>query len=168
MVFLYILCGIVGIYGLTYTLNLIQDHNRKLKCKTWEAGDKLILKRNNEYYRELEKNNKEYAILVGWSLDSLYIDCGGNFINKTSWSVMEDNKSDNWRRYYKEAQNVMGKPPLFNYVVSESTKSTNNEYHGKIIETMNEIECDVYLNQALDEKNHNIAELIRKRMERFR
>jgi hypothetical protein len=33
---------------------------------------------------------------------------------------------------------------------------------------MNEIECEVYLKKALDEEDYDTAELIKKRMEKFR
>ena len=41
-------------------------------------------------------------------------------------------------------------------------------YNGKPIDVMSEIECEVYLKKALEEEDYDTAELIRKRMEKFR
>lgn len=146
----------------------IQEKNRKSRCKSWKIGDKLILCRGNEYYQELQKNNKDYAILEGWSLNHLYINCGGGYVSKASWSVLNMNKSDSWRKNYDEAKKVMGCDPNFNYEIGVSSKGNGGKYNGKPIETMSEIECEVYLKKALEEENYTIADLIRKRMEKFR
>lgn len=145
----------------------ITERNRKKRCKSWKVGDKLILSRGNDYYQELQKNNKSYAKLEGWTLDHLYINCGGGYVSKVSWLVLSANKSDDWRKNYDEAKKVMGCNPNFKGDVNDSN-SVGGIYEGKPIDTMNEIECEVYLKMALEEEDYNTSELIKKRMEKFR
>ena len=145
----------------------IQDKSRRARCKNWKVGDKLSLNRG-DYHRILEKNSKEFAILKGWDLENLYIDCGDNMVYQVKWSVMNFNKSAIWRQNYEEAKKVMGCDPAFSGGVSESSKSTGKTYSGKPIDLMTEIECEVYLKKALKEEDYDTAELIKKRMEKFR
>jgi hypothetical protein len=39
---------------------------------------------------------------------------------------------------------------------------------GQPIETLNEIMCEIYLKQAISQENYELADKLRKRMERFR
>jgi hypothetical protein len=145
----------------------IQDKNRRARCKNWKVGDKLALckGRHNDI---LDHRKKEYAILEGWDLENLYIDCGDDMVYQVNWSVMNFNKSATWRQNYEEAKKVMGCEPGFTGGVSESSKSTGKTYSGKPIDLMTEIECEVYLKKALDAEDYDTAELIKKRMEKFR
>ena len=145
----------------------IQDKNRRARCKNWKVGDKLSLckGRHNDI---LEHRKKEYAILKGWDLENLYIDCGDNMVYQVNWSVMNFNKSAIWRENYENAKKVMGCDPAFSGGVGESSTLTNRIYCGKPIDTMNEIECEVYLKKALDEEDYETADLIRQRQEKFR
>ena len=145
----------------------IQDKNRKSRCKNWKVGDKLSLNRG-DHYQILKNNNKEFATLEGWDLDNLYISCGNNMTYQVNWSVMNFNKSATWRQNYEVAKKVMGCEPGFTGGVSESSKSTGKTYSGKPIDLMTEIECEVYLKKALDAEDYDTAELIKKRMEKFR
>jgi hypothetical protein len=115
----------------------IQNKNRKNKCKNWQIGDKLILNRG-EYYNEVVKNNQEYAILKGWSLKHLYINCGDDYVHRVSWGCLNDNKSANWRQNYEEAKKVMGCDPQFPNGVGTSSTSKGN-VNGKPIEVLSEI-----------------------------
>ena len=150
----------------------IQDKNRRAKCKNWKVGDKLTLCRG-KHNDILENKRKEYAILKGWDLKNLYIDCGDGMVYQTSWSVMDYNKSATWRQNYEDAKKVMGCNPAFTYEVNDSRGGSGSsfdgqKYEGKIIEVMSEIECEVYLKKSLDEENYEVADLIRKRKENFR
>jgi hypothetical protein len=145
----------------------IQDKNRRTKCKNWKVGDKLSLCRG-DHYQILKNNNKEFATLEGWDLNNLYISCGNNMTYQVNWSVLNFNKSATWRHNYDEAKKVMGCEPGFTGGVSESSKSTGKTYSGKPIDLMTEIECEVYLKKALEEEDYDTAELIKKRMEKFR
>ena len=156
-----LILAIIGISG------FIQDRNRKARCKDWKVGDKLSLNRG-DHYNVLQKSNKEFAILEGWDLNNLYINCGTKMTYQVNWSVMNFNKSASWRQNYEEAKKVMGCEPGFTGGVSESSKSTGKKVEGKPIDLMNEIECEVYLKKALEEEEYDTAELIKKRMEKFR
>jgi hypothetical protein len=145
----------------------IQNKNRKVRCKNWKVGDKLSLNRG-DYYRILEQNSKEFATLEGWDLDNLYISCGSNMTYQVNWSIMAFNKSATWRKNYDDAKKVMGCEPGFTGGVSESSKSTGKKVDGKPVDLMTEIECEVYLKKALDVEDYDTAELIKKRMEKFR
>jgi len=156
-----LILAIIGISG------SIQDRNRKARCKDWKVGDKLSLNRG-DHYNVLEKSNKEFAILEGWDLNNLYINCGTKMTYQVNWSVMHFNKSASWRQNYEEAKKVMGCEPGFSGGVGESSKSTGKKIEGKPIDLMNEIECEVYLKKALEEEDYDTAELIKERMNKFR
>jgi hypothetical protein len=162
-----ILMVILSLLAIYSVFVVIKKRNRKKICKNWKIGDKLILTRIGGYDSVLKENNKEYAILKGWSLTDLYIDCGGGLINKVDWDVLRHNKSDNWRQNYEEAKQVMGVNPAFNAVIDEN-ESISKKVNGKSIDLMLEIECEVYLKKAIEEDDFETAELIKKRMEKFR
>jgi hypothetical protein len=164
---------IVSILGVILTILLaivvgdyIQNKNRKNKCKNWQIGDKLILNRG-EYYNEVVKNNQEYAILKGWSLKHLYINCGDDYVHRVSWGCLNDNKSANWRQNYEEAKKVMGCDPQFPNGVGTSSTSKGN-VNGKPIEVLSEIECEVQLKLAIEKEDYTLADKLRKRLEKFR
>jgi len=166
MIVLGIVLGII-LFGLTLIVvgDNIQKRNRKSICKSWKVGDKLILCRGDEYYRELEKNNEDYAILEGWDLNKIYINCGDDTVYQVNWSVMSVNKSDTWRKNYENAKKVMGCDPRFPNGVVTTDKGKVN---GKPIETMTEIECEVQLKLAIENEDYTLADKLRKRMEKFR
>jgi hypothetical protein len=87
---------------------------------------------------------------------------------QVNWSVMNFNKSATWRKNYEDAKKVMGCEPGFTGGVGEGSKSTGKKVDGKPIDLMNEIECEVYLKQSLENEDYDTAELIKKRMEKFR
>jgi hypothetical protein len=144
----------------------IRENSRRKRCKSWKIGDKLALNkgRHNDI---LNNKHKEFAILKGWDLDNLYIDCGDDMVYQVDWSVINFNKSDIWRKNYENAKKVMGCDPAFKGDVSDSSP-VGRIYDGKPIDIMNETECEVYLKKALDEEDYDTAELIKKRMEKFR
>lgn len=156
-----LILAMIGVEG------YIQDKNRKKRCQSWKVGDKLILSRYDDYSSILKQHRKEFAILKGWSLTDLYIDCGDGSVYKVDWEVLRDNKSDTWRKNYENAKKVMGCDPAFSGGVGDSNP-IGRIYDGKPIDTMNEIECEVYLKKALGEEDYDTAELIKKRMEKFR
>ena len=145
----------------------IRDKNRKSICKNWKVGDKLALT-IGDYRNILRNSNKDYAILRGWDLSNLYIECGDDMIYKVSWSVMDFNKSYAWRQNYENAKKVMGCDPQFYNGVKDENNSHCRIYDGKPIDTLSEIECEVYLKKALAEEDYDTAELIKQRMEKFR
>ena len=159
---------ILGIVLLFFVCSVIGGFIKEKKCKNWKVGDKLILTRYGDYSSIVDKNHKDFATLKGWDLEHLYIDCGDDMVYQVNWSVMNFNKSATWRKNYEEAKKVMGCDPAFSGGVGESSESTGRIYDGKPIDLMNEIECEVYLKKALEEEDYDTAELIKKRMEKFR
>jgi hypothetical protein len=148
-------------------VELLKDKSRKSQCKNWKIGDKLIMTEGNEYSRDLKTNKSEYAILKGWSLNHLYINCGDDLVHKVDWKYLESNKSDCWRKNFEEAKKVMGCNPEFPNGVGESNGSTD-KIDGKPIELLSEIECQVHLAAAIEKEDYSLAEKLRKRMEKFR
>ena len=144
----------------------IQEKSRRKRCQSWVIGDKLALCKGG-HNDILNNNRKEYAILKGWDLDHLYIDCGDDMVYKVNWSVMNFNKSDSWRKNYENAKKVMGCDPAFSGGVGDGNP-VGRIYDGKPIDLMNEIECEVYLKKAIENEDYDTAELIKKRMEKFR
>jgi hypothetical protein len=163
-----ILGVIVGVLMIIGVGGSIKDNRRKKRCKDWKVGDKLILTRIGDYSSILTKNHKEFAILKGWSLTDLYIDCGGGSVYKVDWDVLRDNKSDLWRQNYEEAKKVMGVNPGFAGTIGDESETTGKKVDGKPVDLMNEIECEVYLKKAIENEDYDTAELIKKRMEKFR
>jgi hypothetical protein len=153
---------IIGVSG------SIKDNNRTKKCKNWKVGDKLILTRVGDYTSILKQHRKEYATLKGWSLTDLYIDCGDGLVHKVEWDVLLTNKSDVWRQNYEEAKKVMGVNPGFSGSIGDESETTGKKVDGKPVDLMSEIECEVYLKQAIENEDYDTAELIKKRMEKFR
>lgn len=168
MIVLGIIVGIILVILMSIGIGgSIKDKNRKLRCKNWKVGDKLSLYKGS-HYDVLKKKGKDYATLKGWDLEHLYIDCGDDMIHQVDWSLMVFNKSAMWRENYVEAKKVMGCDPAFSSGIEDSNESTGKTYSGKPIDLMSEIECEVYLKKALEKEDYDTAELIKKRMEKFR
>jgi len=167
MIVLGIILGIVLlIFAMIGVGSSIQDKNRRARCKNWKVGDKLSLCKGR-HSDILDHRKKEFAILKGWDLEHLYIDCGDDMVYQVNWGVMNFNKSATWRENYENAKKVMGCDPAFSGGVGESNP-IGRIYEGKPIDLMTEIECDVYLKKAFDDEDYDTAELIKKRMEKFR
>ena len=93
--------------------------------------------------------------------------------NKTfieEWKSIDVNKSDYWRTQHNNCKNFMGKDPGFNPIVKDKVPSSSDTdmIDGQPIETLSEIMCEVYLKQAIENENYELADKLRKRMERFR
>ena len=163
LIFSGVILSITLIVWLSYELKI---KLRKDEFKDWVVGDKLILQKNSLEYRALEKTNADLATLVGWSKYNVYIKIG-NSTHKCEWSCFDANKSAIWRRNYEECKTTMGKNPGFTSELNV-TSSSGSKIHGKPIELLSEIECEVFLKQAIEEEDYDTAELIKKRMEKFR
>ena len=167
---------IVGFIILIHLLNMLVDSNRRKQFRHWRIGDKILLYKNNVASRTLENYRKEYAELLGWSTDYLYLDCGDGITNQVKWNVMEGNKSAAWRKNFDDAKKEMGINPAFPYDAMSLPEYSNDDFlipiskkfQGKDISLMTETECQVYLKIAIDNDDYSTAELIRKRLENFR
>ena len=156
MIVLAIILGVVGlIIGVIYFNHLRSVSKIKKEIVDWQVGDIVNVYFNGE--QQLKK-------LLGWTLDSVFIENEGA-THKLDISKVMFNKSAVWRRNYNECKSVMKTEPGFTPVL---TKLNGDVYEGKHINTMSEIECQVYLKMALENEEFEIAEKIKKQMEKYR
>jgi hypothetical protein len=171
----YIALAIFAIVIIIAIGSFFKIRSRKSEYKDWKVGDKLILDQFNSdtAYDVLRKNGKSYAKLCGWTEDNVYVDVHDGNVYKIEWKEVKSNKSACWRRNYEEAKKVMGIDPSFSADIEEPKNSTSSSsprgtIDGKPIELLTEIECQVYLKNAIESEDYKAAEAIRKRMENFR
>jgi hypothetical protein len=166
MTTLLIIVGILfGALLIGFLYHTIQLNSRKSEFKDWIVGDKLILKTSSVEYTEIQKLNQTLGNVVGWNVDNIYLKIGDT-THKCEWSCFDSNKSALWRRNYDECKKYMGVDPGFNAELGESNSKA--KIHGKTIELLSEVECEVYLKIAINEEDYDTAELIKRRMEKFR
>lgn len=133
----------------------ISKYNRKKESNDWLVGDLICVEKEDKLLK-----------LNGWSENSLYVEIKG-INNKISWSQFLYNKSAMWRRNWNECKEYMGdKEPGFSPDLEN--RANGLKINGTPVEFLTEIECDIFLKQALKEENYELADAIRKRMERFR
>ena len=173
----YLSLGVLALVLLLIIKKYLKTRARKLECAKWLTDDMLILDRyeGDDAYRVLKDSGKSYAILKGWSLDHLYVDVHDGNVYKIEWCEMKENKSALWRNNFNEAKKVMGSDPAFNAGVVQvernggsTTKGISGMIDGKPIELLSEVECEVYLKQAIEAEDYSTAESIRKRIDHFR
>ena len=164
---LIIISIIFGILLLVIISVLIRNMLRKYEFSDWEIGDKLILSRFT-YKEILNKHGKKYAILKGWNKNNIYVDLHDNTIYKIEWDDFNVNKSALWRRNFTECEKDMGKKPSFDTIVDDGVDNVSGLIDGKPIELLNETECKIYLQKAIDNENYDLAENLRKQMEKYR
>lgn len=173
----YISLGVLVIVLLLIFKKYLKTRARKSECAKWHTDDMLILDRNEggDAYKVLKESGKFYAVLKGWSLDSLYVDVHDGKVYKIEWRELKENMSAIWRKNFDDAKKVMGTDPGFKSEVGQrESKGTtrsggiSGKIDGKPIELLSEVECEVYLKKAIDEEDYQTAESIRKRMEHFR
>lgn len=152
----------------------ISSSKRKKLTSTWEVGDVIILDMSYvslglEQY--LQKHNGKNAVkLSGWNENNIIYE----FQNKVfieDWKSLKTNKSDYWRTQHNNCQEYMGKVPSFTPIVTdivESSTSNSDMVDGQPIETLSETMCEIYLKKAIKDENYEMADKLRKRMERFR
>ena len=166
MTTLLIIVGILfGALLIGFLYHTIQLNSRKSEFKDWIVGDKLILKTSSVEYTEIQKLNQTLGNVVGWNVDNIYLKIGDT-THKCEWSCFDSNKSALWRRNYDECKKYMGVDPGFNAELGESNSKA--KIHGKTIELLSEVECEIYLKIAINEEDYDTAELIKRRMEKFR
>jgi hypothetical protein len=167
----YLLIGLTFIISFSiFMWEITKKYRRKLKSKTWQVGDKIITGRG---YISLSLSqvlgvSDNMVTLVGWNpTNVIYRYKNVNYIE--SWSSVKTNKSDYWRKHYESSEKFMGKKPDFNIIVSDKkTEISGDLAYGEPIETLTETLCEIYLKQALKDENYELADKIRKRMEKFR
>lgn len=164
---LIILTIIAGLTVLFYFVHRMTLKSRKSEFKDWKVGDLLILKSSSTEHYEIQKLGRSMARVLGWTEYHLYIEIGDS-TRKCSWDCFSDNKSAIWRRNFENCKSAMGVDPGFKPGVSDSSSLSGKQVEGKLIELLTEVECEVYLKKAIENEDYDLAELIRKRMEKFR
>jgi hypothetical protein len=164
---LVILAVIVGIFLISFLGHLTKLKSRKSEFKDWKVGDLLILKNSSTEHYEIAKMGKSMAKVLGWTEYHLYLEIGDS-TRQCSWDCFNDNKSAIWRRNYENCKSSMGVEPGFNPSISDTSSLSGKKVEGKPIELLSEVECEVYLKKAIEDEDYDMAELIRKRMEKFR
>jgi hypothetical protein len=170
---LYFLGSLLAGIILGYVYHSIKINDRKKQCATWEVGDVIVVKRyevSNGLTKELQKNGNSRTVkLSGWNEDNVMFELGNKYFIE-EWKSIDVNKSDYWRTQHNNCKNFMGKDPSFNPIVTDkvSSSSDTDMIDGQPIETLNEIMCEIYLKQAISQENYELADKLRKRMERFR
>jgi len=153
----YIIGGaaIVGV-----SIILIADFMAKLQRRKeysdWQVGDKVAIKDNDDLYS-----------LQGWEKTAFYVENKDGSTVKLEWKRLDFNKSATWRRNHQSCEKAMGKKPGFSPELGKTT-SSSQKIDGKHIELLTEIECQIYLKQALETEDYELAEKIKKQMEKYR
>jgi hypothetical protein len=129
---------------------------RTKEYSDWQVGDNV----------SLIKTEDTLFTLVGWEKNSIYIEKDGT-THKIDWIKFHYNKSAIWRRNYQACEKAMGKDPGFAPGLVKR-KNISGQVDGKAIELLSEIECQVYLKQAIETENYELAEKIKKQMEKYR
>ena len=156
MIVLAIILGVVGCFiGGLILGHLHSVSKTKKEIKDWQVGDTISI---------LFHGDEKLKNLLGWTIDNVYIENDGH-THKLDMSKVVFNKSAIWRRNYDECKSIMKTEPGFKPGL---TKLNGDVYEGKHINTMSEVECQVYLKMALENEEFEIAEKIKKQMEKYR
>jgi hypothetical protein len=161
---------IIGFFLSIWMIVMVKIYLRKLEFKDWEVDD-LIIVNSFIITHRLNNNGKKFAKVKGWTVDNVFLDLGDDYVNKYSWDVVGTNKSALWRRNVKECESTMGKKPGFVAKVNDEgvePPNSGDKIDGKPIILLTETECQAYLKQAIDSENYDMAEKIRKQMEKYR
>jgi hypothetical protein len=152
----YIICGIALVISAVVIIrSKIIKSSRAKEYSDWQVGDQISLYRTDTLFT-----------LLGWEQTGFYIEKEG-CTHKIDWEKFDFNKSAIWRRNHQACEKAMGKDPGFAPGLG-SQKNISGQVDGKSIDLLSEIECQVYLKQALDSENYELAEKIKKQMEKYR
>ena len=156
MIVLDVILGIVClVFGFIILFSYINTSRTKNEVKDWEVGDSVLLIKEDKLFK-----------LLGWTLNHVYVQVDG-ITHKIDMDNVGHNKSAIWRRNYNECKSVMKTEPGFKPGLQpNSAKSTVCD--GKVIELMSEIECQVYLKQALESEDFETASKIREQLKKYR
>ena len=168
---LIVIASVVAIIGFITLLDNHYKKQRKERLKMWQIGDKLYpvfsFHRDNKSASEaLAKSGKEFLTLVGFTMKHVFVNIGG-IVYKIRLEYIDYNKSAIWRENYNICKEFMGTEPGFSSVLGESDLSKDT-IDGKPIELLTEIECQIYLKQALEEEKFELADKIRQQMQKYR
>lgn len=153
-----------GVFLLIFFILIWKEMKIKYEISDWQIDDVLII-----------KNNPKLAKLKGWNKKEVVVSFDGdNYHGVLKMRDVQGNKSAYWRRIYNDCEKTMGMKPKFNHIVTfwyrenEQYSEGSIKVHGKAIDLLTETECQIYLKECLEREEYEIAELIKKRMDKFR
>lgn len=136
--------------------DLLARRSRRKEYSDWQVGDKVAIKDKDGLFT-----------LQGWEKTAFYLENKDGSTVKLAWKKLDFNKSATWRRNHQSCEKVMGTKPGFSPELGKNS-SSSQKIDGKPIELLTEIECQIYLKQALETEDYELAEKIRKQMEKYR
>lgn len=147
----------------------------KNKFKYWEIGDDIYLFVNKVKIYNPEVNlpyNKRSFELYGWNKNKVFLNINGR-LTYIEMNCVEFNNTAIWRKHFDDCYNIMGKSPNFkrNNVfknIDKDEPKKDNILDGKSIDSLTETECQVYLKIAIEQEKYELAEKIKKQMEKYR
>jgi hypothetical protein len=149
-----IVSSIITIFLVGFMSYSLKMSNRKKETSDWKVGDQISIFGRDGLIK-----------VLGWSEDAIYVEIEG-LANKIEWDKFKFNKSVVWRRNWNDCGKYMkDQKPGFTPVL---TTPVQMSVDGKPVETLSEIECEIYLKKALEEEAYELADAIRKRSEKFR
>jgi hypothetical protein len=152
----YIICGIcLAVSAGIIIRSKVKKAWRISEYSDWQVGDLVCTWSSDTLYT-----------VLGWELSGFYIEKDGA-THKIDWDKFNFNKSAIWRRNYQACEKAMGKDPGFSADLKNGNRPSGN-IDGKHIDLLTEIECQVYLKQALDSENYELAEKIKEQMKKYR
>jgi hypothetical protein len=138
--------------------NKYLDKSWKKETSDWLVGDEVYLKSNDNEYE-----------LKGWSMYHIFISKNGETTTtKYERDKIHVNKSVIWRRNYDYCKNMMGTEPNFKRGLNTDSNVSGGIVDNKPIELLSEIECQVYLKQALETEDYDLATQIREQLKKYR
>jgi hypothetical protein len=157
-----VLSIIVSIIVIGFSINALAKYysNKAWKdeMSDWLVGDEVYLKSSDNPYT-----------LNGWSHTHIFVSkTNETTTTKYDREKLDFNKSVIWRRNYDECKAVMNADPTFKRGLSSDSNTTNGTIDNKPVELLSEIECQVYLKQALDTEDYGLAAQIREQLKKYR
>lgn len=157
-----VLSVIVSIILIGFGINALSKHYRnkawKDEISDWSVGDEVYLKASDNPYT-----------LNGWSNTHIFVSKPNETTTtKYDREKLDFNKSVVWRRNYDDCKAVMNAEPNFKRGLTTDSCVINGTVDDKPIELLTEIECQVYLKQALETEDYTLAAQIREQLKKYR
>jgi hypothetical protein len=138
--------------------NKYLDKSWKKETSDWLVGDEVYLKSNDDAYE-----------LRGWSMYHIFVSKNSEIsTTKHERDKIRFNKSVIWRRNYDDCKNMMNVEPKFKRGLTTDSNVSSGTVDNKPIELLSEIECQVYLKQALETEDYDLAAQIREQLKKYR
>lgn len=153
---LLLICGSI-LLGAFLFIKFLKNYvisSRRKEFKDWRVGDIVTLKDGSNIR------------VVAWSVDGIFFRNIENIIARIDWTEFKHNLSAVWRRHYEQCIKDMNVRPAFTPELKEITENKPDTIlvYGKPIDTLTDTECQVYLKMALQEENYELAELLKKKL----